>query len=167
MNFIFTRRSVRQFTDKKIEKEKIIKILSAAMQAPSAGNQQPWEFIVIDDKNKLSTLSNFSPYASCLKNATSGIIVLSNSKYLKFPDYVDQDLGACTQNLLLETVNQGLGAVWLGAKGADRENFISKFFDLPSHVTPFAVIALGYPTSNKSNYFLDRFDDSRIHFKNY
>ncbi len=167
MSEIFTRRSVRQFKDTKIKKEKITKLLAAAMQAPSAGNQQPWEFIVLDDKDRLSALSNFSPYASCLKNATLGIIVLSNSKYLKFPDYVDQDLGACTQNILLEAVKQDLGAVWLGAKGSEREEFISKFFNLPPHVKAFSVLALGYPQSDKSNYFLDRFDESRIHCQKY
>ncbi len=164
MNSIFTRRSVRSFTAKKVEADKIEIILKAGMQAPSAGNQQPWEFYVIEDKDKLFKLSEFSLYATPLKNATLGIVVLGNTDRLKFHDYLDQDLGACTQNILLEAVNQGLGAVWLGSKGSEREDFVRNFLNLDNNLVPFAIIALGYPKDDDANTFTDRFEKKWIHF---
>lgn len=70
MEIIFKRKSLRNYLNKKVENEKIEKILRAAMQASTAGNQQEWEFIVIDDKEILHSLANISPYSSFLKNAS-------------------------------------------------------------------------------------------------
>ena len=71
MNEIFTRVSTRKFEDRPVEPEKITQLLKAAMQAPSAGNQQPWEFFVVTDKDKIKSLSQSSPYAGCA--AISGL----------------------------------------------------------------------------------------------
>ena len=76
MTSIFKRRSVRRYTDQKVEKEKIESLLRAAMQAPSACNQQPWEFIVVEDKQTVEQLSKFSPYARMLLEAPLAIIIL-------------------------------------------------------------------------------------------
>ncbi len=69
MNEIFHRTSIRKYLDKPVEDEKIETILQAAMAAPSAGNQQPWEFYVVKDKTTLEKLSKTSPYASCCTSA--------------------------------------------------------------------------------------------------
>lgn len=87
MESIFTRRSIRKYEEKAIEKEKIEKLLRAAMQAPSAGNQQPWEFLVVENKETLEKLSEISPYSTMLKEAPLAIIVLSNEEKMKFPEY--------------------------------------------------------------------------------
>ena len=60
---IKTRRSIRKFTSRKIEEEKLEKILEAAMYAPSARNYQPWHFVVIDERDKLDEIPNLHPYA--------------------------------------------------------------------------------------------------------
>ena len=65
MNSIFHRISVRKYEDKPVEKEKIMEILKAGMQAPSACNQQPWEFYVVTDKEKIQKLSKVTPYTGC------------------------------------------------------------------------------------------------------
>ncbi len=168
MDEIFTRRSVRSFSDKRIEDEKITKILKAAMQAPSAANQQPWEFLVIRDKIRLQELAGYNPYAGCLVDADAGIIVLGNEERMSYPGMWEQDLGAATQNLLLEAVSQGLGTVWLGtAPESDRMKYIQKMFNLGKHLLPYAVIAVGYPSNESANRFVDRFDESRIHYETY
>ena len=74
MNSIFHRISVRKYQDKPVEKEKIEQILRAAMQAPSATNQQPWEFYVVSDKEKLEALSRVHPYAGMTKDAPTAIV---------------------------------------------------------------------------------------------
>lgn len=67
INEIFHRTSIRKYQNKSVENDKIEKILQAAMAAPSAGNQQPWEFYVVKDKTTLDKLSKINPYASCLQ----------------------------------------------------------------------------------------------------
>lgn len=69
MNSIFKRVSIRKYQDKPVEQEKIERMLRAAMAAPSACNQQPWEFYVATDKEVIGKLADSSPFAGCAKNA--------------------------------------------------------------------------------------------------
>ena len=78
MKVIDNRRSVRKFSNQEVDQVIVEKLLRAAMQAPSAGNQQPWEFIVVEDKVKLEELSNMSPYATPVKRSAVSIVVLGN-----------------------------------------------------------------------------------------
>ncbi|MGD1823121.1 MAG: nitroreductase family protein [Pleomorphochaeta sp.] len=165
MDIINNRRSVRKFLDKKVEDEKLITILKAAMQAPSACNQQPWEFIVVENSEKKEALSKTSPHTSFAKNASSIIVVLSKKNDLKAEKFIDQDLGACIENLLLETVNLNLGATWMGIYPIpSRVDYVKNVLDINKEVIPFALIAIGYPLDNKANKFINRFDESRIKF---
>ncbi len=165
MNTIFTRRSIRNFLDKEVEQEKVEKILKAAMQAPSAGNGQPWEFIVVRGKENLETLSKYNPYAGSLKKANVGIVVLGNPQKSPFADYLQQDLGAVTQNILLQAAELGLGTCWFGTcPDKARMDYISKLYQLESHIVPFSVISLGYPDKENANHFVDRFDPSAIRY---
>ncbi|MDF2928832.1 nitroreductase family protein [Anaerospora sp.] len=162
---IQNRRSIRSFEGRPVEKEKVEKLLRAGMQAPSAGNQQPWEFIVIEDKETLQKMSKAHIYAGPIKNAPLGIIVLSSEKYLKYKQYFQQDLAAATENILLAAVELGLGTVWMGvAPEEERMSFIKELFNLPQGIEAFAMLAIGYSTSNK---FEDRFDCARIHYEKY
>jgi nitroreductase len=159
------RRSIRHYDKRPIEKEEIEKLLRAAMQAPSAANQRPWEFIVVENKETLQKLSNAHLYATPIKNASLGIIVLSREDGLIYPQYWQQDLAAATENILLEAVELGLGAVWKGvAPEEDRMAYIKELFQLPQGVKAFAMLAVGYSSDNK---FEDRFDASRIHYEKY
>ncbi len=165
MNSIFTRRSVRQFTEQVVESEKIEKLMRAAMQAPSAGNQQPWEFLIVSGKDNLAKLSEYNPYASCLKGANIGIIVLGNTERMRIPELAVQDLGAATQNILLEATELGLGSVWFGtAPDEGRMGFIRKLYSLPTNLMPYSVIAIGYPRDENANHFTDRYDESRVKY---
>lgn len=167
MNAIFTRRSVRTFENKPVEKEKIEQLLKAAMQAPSAGNQRPWEFIVVQDKALLKKLSMASPYATPVKEAPVSIVILGNMQGLMFPENWQMDLSAATQNLLLESVDQELGAVWLGiAPVEDRMKHIAQMFTLPKHIAPFAIVSLGYPCAAR-NQFIDRYEPSKVYYDKY
>ncbi|QAT39699.1 nitroreductase family protein [Clostridium sp. JN-9] len=164
MNSIFNRRSIRKYKGKPIEKEKIEKLLRAAMQAPSAGNQQPWEFIVIQQKDNLKKLSKMSPYAKPIEGAAAVFVLMADEKKMKFPGIWQQDMAAAAENILLEAVELDLGAVWLGvASIKEREDYIKEMFNLNENLKPFCVIALGYP-DGQENKFIDRFDEKRIHW---
>ena len=167
MEVIFNRRSIRKYVDKPVEKEKMEKLLRAAMQAPSAGNQQPWEFIIVEDKERLKKLSEASPYSKMVANSPVTVVLLSRKEGVKFPPCIPQDMGAAAENLLLEAVQLGLGAVWLGiAPVQERMNYIKDLFSLPESIEPFALIPVGYPDGQK-NEFVDRFDATRIHYENW
>lgn len=168
MEAIMMRRSIRKYSDRPVEAEKIDKLLRAAMQAPSAGNQQPWEFIVVQDKETLAALSGVSPYAKLIASAPLAVIMLANDQRLQAGAYWEQDMSAATENLLLEAVNQNLGGVWLGvAPLEERMSFVSEVFGLEKGLMPFAIVALGYPAESQKNSFTDRYDPSRIHYETY
>ncbi|MBV4417942.1 nitroreductase family protein [Clostridium tyrobutyricum] len=167
MDIIFNRRSIRKYKDKPVEKEKIDKLLKAAMQAPSAANQQPWEFIVVQDKEKLKELSNTSPYSKMVADSSVTFVLLSRKGNLLVPGCVSQDMGAAAENLLLEAVDLELGAVWLGVGSIkERMDYVCKVFNLPGNIEPFALIAVGYP-DGQENKFIDRFDEKRVHYEKF
>ena len=164
-NIIFTRRSIRQFAEKPVENEKMERILRAGMQAPSARNRQPWEFLVITEPNDLKAIAGMRPNAKPAAQAAAAIIVLGNNNW-QDPVWMPVDLSACTQNILLQIVAEGLGAVWLGIYGYDdRMGNVSRYFQLPGHIMPFAIIALGYGV--QENHFVDRFIPERAHYNKF
>lgn len=167
MEEIWKRRSIRKFKDQKVEPEKIDKLLRAAMQAPSAANQQAWEFIVVQEKETLSKITQASPYAKPAQSSGVTFVILANKNELKIPTGWEQDLGAAAQNLLLEAVHLGLGGVWLGvATSKEVTENIKNLFKLPEHVLPFALISVGYP-QGQSNEFVDRYKQEKVHYEEY
>ncbi|WPK76470.1 nitroreductase family protein [Eubacterium callanderi] len=166
MNEIFNRASVRVFKDAPVEKEKIEMLLKAAMQAPSAGNQRPWEFIVVEDKKTLEQLSETDPYAKFVAKVPAAIVALGNTDEMRFPEHWEQDLGAACENILLEAVSQELGAAWLGvAPLKERMDHITKVFDLPDNIRPYAIIPFGY--AKRPYEVEERYDAGRVHFEKY
>ena len=162
MNNLYTRVSIRKYQDKPVEKEKTEAILRAAMQAPSAANQQPWEFYVVTNKEKLDALSRVSPYAGMTKNAPAAIVSVYR-KDCTIPAYAQIDLSIAMENPWLETDAQGLGGVWLGiAPQEDRMKAVEDVLGLPDTVRAFAIFPYGYPAEERKQQ--DRFDESRIHF---
>lgn len=168
MKTIDIRRSVRKFINKPIEAIKIEKLLRAGMQAPSAGNQQPWEFVVVEQASIKEEISKMSPYAGAAKDAPLIIVVVGNMERMRFPENMEQDLGACTQNILLEAVEQGLGATWMSVHPQeDRIDCVKKVLEMPDNIKPYNIIIVGYPKDKDDNKFIDRYDESRIHFSKY
>lgn len=165
MKEIFNRRSVRNFTGETIAKDDIIQLLKAAMRAPSAVNQQPWEFIVIEDKSTLAKIMEIHPYAKMLDKVGCAIVVCGNKERFKSQhDYWVQDCSAATQNLLLEIVHLNLGGVWLGVyPNKDRVADIKQLLNLPEYITPLNIVAVGHPS--KMPEPIDTFNPDRIHFE--
>ena len=162
MNHLYTRVSIRKYQDRPVEKEKTEAMLRAAMQAPFAANQQPWEFYVVTNKEKLKALSGVSPYAGMTKNAPAAIVSVYR-KDCAIPAYAQIDLSIAMENLWLETDAQGLGGVWLGiAPQEERMKAVEEILDLPDTVRAFAIFPYGYPAEERKQQ--DRFDPERIHY---
>lgn len=166
MDIILKRRSIRKYSETPIEPEKIDTLLKAAMQAPSSGNQRPWEFIVVQDKEQLEKLSHMSPYSKMLAHATLAIVFLGNTERMRYPENWEEDMSMAAQNLLLEAVDLNLGAVFLTIiPHEDRIAHVNNLFELPDHIKPFSVISIGYPSENHDNKVVDRYDAERIHYE--
>lgn len=160
MNSIFERRSIRKFIDKNISDEDLNLILKAAMCAPSANNSQPWEFIVVTDRKLLDQITQVHPYTGMLKTADLALIVCAKIQSSK--QYWPQDCAAATQNILLEATALGIGSCWCGVYPVEKRiEAIRELFSVPDNVTPFSVIALGYPAENKSAN--NRYIPQKIH----
>ena len=161
MNSIYRRVSIRRFQDRPVEKEKIEAILRSAMQAPSAANQQPWEFYVVTNREKIGELSKCQPYAQAALHAPV-VIVPVYRKDCVLPMYAQIDLAIAMENMWLETDAQGLGGVWLGiAPLEDRMKAVEEILGIPGHLRAFAIFPYGYPAEERIQQ--DRFDCNRIH----
>jgi nitroreductase len=163
---IMSRRSVRQFTNEPITQEQLDTLLHAAMQAPSAGNGQPWHFVVIQERAMLDQIPNVHPYAQMLKDAPLAILVCGNEADTRYTNYWMLDCSAATQNILLAAHAIGLGAVWLGVHPSEeRIASITKLFELPKGVHPVSLIAVGHPREVPAR--VDRFQAQRVHYKHW
>lgn len=147
---IHQRKSVRQYLDLPVPKEKIDTMLRAAMAAPTARNIQPWQFYVITSREVLDQLADELPYAKMLSQAPMAIVVAGDTQ--KGNPNEEQifnwalDCSAATQNLLLAAEALGLGAVWTGVYPYKaRISAVSKALDLPPHIIPLNIIPVGYP----------------------
>jgi len=163
MQAIFNRRSIRKYTDEKVPEELIEQLLRAGMAAPSAGNGQPWHFIVIDDRDVLEDITEIHPYSKMLKEASHAIVVCCDHSLEKYSGaYWVQDCSAAMENMLIMAAELGLGAVWLGVYPLEeRVKPLKKLLNLPDNVTPFSIMSLGYPAETKEP--VDRFNPARVH----
>ncbi len=163
---ILSRRSIRKYTVQPVSDEIIKKLLEAAMSAPSAGNEQPWHFIIIKDHKILDEISKFHPYSWMLKEAPVAILVCGDEELEKYPGYWIQDCSAAIENILIAANAKGLGAVWLGIyPREERIKGIRKLIDLPKHIVPQSLIAIGYPAEQKPPP--NRYKDSRVHYNSW
>ncbi|MEW5737036.1 MAG: nitroreductase family protein [Thermodesulfobacteriota bacterium] len=159
---IHTRRSVRIFSIQSIPDELLQKGLAAAMAAPSAGNQQPWHFVLLRDKDLLQKVTLILPNAPMSRQAQAGVLICADLALEKYPGYWVLDCAAAVENLLLAAHGLGLGAVWTGVyPNADRMEGFRKLLNLPDSVMPHSFVPMGWPGSRPKAE--DRFKPERIH----
>ena len=159
LGLIFSRRSVRKYTEKPVSDEEVRGLLEAAMAAPSANNRQPWRFVLVRDKEKLRRLAAAHPYGKMLAGAALAIAVCGDPA---ISDWWVADCAAATENILLAAAGLGLGGVWLGCHGRDeREEQIRRELDIPSTIGVLSLIALGHPAEHKEPR--TQYDPAKVH----
>ena len=162
MNAIFTRTSVRKFEDRPVEKEKIEKLLQAGFVAPSAGNQQPWEFYVVTKRETIEALAKTSPYAVSAAKAPV-VLVITARKDVIFPGITDIDCAIATESLWLELEELDLGGVMMAVSPVpERMEAVRQILNLPDNQYAFALLPFGYPVGKKPQ--VDRYDAKKIHW---
>lgn len=166
---ILNRVSVRKYEDKEVSPEQLSIILHAAMSAPSGVNRQPWEFLVIDDRNLLTKLGNALPYAKMTGSAPIAIMVCGNTgRFLDGEDSTlwQQDLSAASENILLAAHALGLGAVWTCLyPHQDRIEAARSILNIPDNLIPFNLIPVGYPEN--THHPMQKWNPERIHINGF
>ena len=163
MSAIFERISVRKFEKGTIPEETIRDLIRAGCAAPSAGNQQPWEFYVVQSQEVLDKLSEVHQYAGFVKTADFALVPCYRTEGLWAPYFAEIDMAACVENILVRVTELGLGATWIGiAPEEDRMKIVEEILNLPKTRAPFAILPVGIPAESRLQE--DRYDESRIHF---
>ncbi|AFN74736.1 nitroreductase [Melioribacter roseus P3M-2] len=160
---ILTRRSIRRYKNQPVEKEKIDKILKAAMYAPSSHNSQPWHFVVIDDRETMNKIAEAHPYAQMCREAPIGILICGDREIESLDGYIALNCAAATENILLAAHELELGSVWIAVyPREERIRIFRELFGLPENILPVAMVAIGYPDEKKNQP--ERFKPERIHY---
>ena len=165
---INTRRSIREYQDREVADEDILKILKAGMQAPGSRlGAEPWEFVVVKNRDTLERLGEIKPR---VKNAPVAIVLVANIERAFYKTVWQQDMGAACENMLLEAVNLRLGALWNGvAPEEERMQKIGEIIGIDdiTNLKPYSIVTVGYPADGWENKFMDKFDEERIHYEKY
>lgn len=160
---IMTRRSVREYTADPVPGETVRRLLTAAMQAPFAGDRPPWHFVVIDDPRILARIPMIGLYARVSLPPPLAILISTDLAPPESPGLQVQGSAAAAQNLLLAAHALGLGAVWTAVyPDADRMLGFANLFSLPGTVIPFALVTVGHPAARPPP--VDRYSEDRVHY---
>lgn len=146
IKFLLTRRSIRKFKKDPVPLDVVKRILDIARYAPSAGNRQPWIFIVVSDPGVKSRLAKVQPWAYPLEEAPMGIVVACNKDVS--PDSYHVDCANATMYIMLAAHAYGLGTVWLQTLRNVED--IQKILNLPANYIPVSMLAVGYPAESPS-----------------
>jgi nitroreductase len=166
-----SRRSIRKFLNKPVEDEKLETIIEAALRAPSSMGRDPWEFIVVKDRNILADLAMAKTHGSTfLKGAVLGIAVCADKNK---SDVWIEDTSIASTYIFLAAESIDLGACWIQIrerKHSDSKTaaeYVSYVLGIPDNFEVLSIIAIGYPDEKKSPHLKEDLKYDRIHFNRY
>ena len=161
------RRSIRKYTDRPIEQEKIDYLLRCALMAPSAKRSMPWEFIVVRDEAKLRPLTACRTYGSGMfATATAAIIIVLDPTLCDNTWMADGAIAA--EHILLAAAEQGLGACWCHVHQREgAPELVRRLCNIPADKEVLCAIALGYPAEERHPFDLDKLKYDKIHNETY
>ena len=167
LDTIFSRRSIRIYDRKKLDKNILTDLLKAAMAAPSGSNSRPWEFVVVTDEDKINFLRSKLKYGNI--NAPAIIIVCANLAIAANESahrYWVQDCSAATENLLVAAAGLGLGTCWVASyPKEDVMALLRETLGIPEDVFPLNLIYVGYPAEEKAPR--TQYEAARVHWETY
>ncbi len=159
---IISRRTIRKFDGRDISEDVMEDLLKAGMAAPTAFDARPWHFVAIQNRAMMSSLAAAMPGCEMCAQTASAVLVCADASTEKLPGIWVQDCSACSQNIQLAAHAHSLGAVWLAIYLVEeRVQAVRSLLSIPMAITPFALIAVGYPA--ESGAMVDRFLHDRIH----
>jgi nitroreductase len=160
LDLMYSRRSIRAFTDEPVSDEQVEALLKAAMAAPSAQNLRPWHFVIIRKRKRLDGLAQVHKYASVLEKASLAIVVCGDQEIS--PKHWVEDTCAATQNILLAATALGLGGVWVSIYPKNKhQKTVRELLDVPDHVGVLCALAIGHPAEKRKPR--TQYDAERLH----
>jgi len=160
LSLIYSRRSIRRFDGRPIPRELLDELLAAAMAAPSANDNRPWEFVVITGASRRATVAQCHPFAHFAAEAGAVIVLFGD----RGAPLLEQTLSAATENLLLAAAGLGLGACWCGMN-AERQGPIRELTGIPGGKWIVSLVCVGFPAETKEPR--THFDPARVHWERY
>lgn len=161
------RRSIRQYSEKKIEPEKIDALIEAVLRTPSGKSIYPCEYIVVDDQQVLEKLSTAKPAgAALLKKATLGIVICADQEK---SDTCIEDASIAAMILQLAAESLGLGSCWVQLRnrthedGRSSQQYAAELLGVPETYMILAVMAIGYPAESKPPHKKENLKYGKIH----
>jgi nitroreductase len=165
------RRSIRKFQEKAVESSKIETILEAGLISPSGKSKKPWEFIVVDNSEKLESLSNAkSKGGQFIKDAPMAIVVIGNEEE---SDTWIEDCSIVMTFMQLAGEEQGLGSCWvqinkrISEDGTDAEIVTKNILDIDGDKRVLAILAIGYPAQERPAYTEDDMEFAKVYYNSY
>ncbi|MFO7815078.1 MAG: nitroreductase family protein [Halanaerobiales bacterium] len=152
-----TRRAIREFEEKDVEKDKLEKIVETARYAPTANNVQPWQFVVVTDNDKIETLENYIDQG---KKFPASIAVFSED----VKHHLEDGSNVSTY-IMLAAKELGLGTCWIGSYAKPYAPHVKELLGVPEHYKLISIITVGYPDENPQP---DKKElDEVIHWENF
>ncbi len=171
IDLLIKRRSIRKFTERPVEQEKIDQLVEAALRSPSSRGFNPWEFVVITDKASISELATAKPHgAAFLKNAPLAIAVCADTTK---SDVWVEDTAIAALILHLAATDLGLGSCWIQLRlrfhndQQSASDFAAAYLNLPENMTVEAIMAIGYPAEGKSPHGHDALAFGKVHYQRF
>ena len=171
LSLVQKRRSIRQYLERPVEKEKIEGLIEAALRSPSSRGFNPWEFIVVTDRDLLAKLSTAKPHgASFLKNAPLGIVVCAD------PEKCDawiEDASIASIFLHLAAESLELGSCWIQIRmrmhdqTKTAQEYVQELLNIPGNLNVEAMIAIGYPAESKPPHRKENLQYEKVHYNEY
>ena len=153
LSLIENRRSIRKFENKAVEEDTIATLVGALLRAPTSMGKNSWEFVVVNDRDRLAKLSRAKPHgASFLRNAPLGIVVCGDPQ---ISDVWIENSSIASIYIHLAAASLGLGSCWIQIRerahdeSLSAEAYIADVLGLPAHLKVLSIIAIGYPDESK------------------
>lgn len=165
------RRSIRQYTNKRIEPEKVEILKEAVLRAPSSRNIDPWEFVFVDDRELLRKLAGCKPHgAKFLEQAALGIVICADGQK---SDVWIEDCAIASILVQMTAQSIGLGSCWIQIRNrmfddqTSSEAYIRDLLTMPGHVNVESIIAIGYPAETREPLAREELKDQKIRINGY
>jgi nitroreductase len=156
LDLLRKRRSIRQYQDRPVEGEKIEQLTEAMLRAPSSRGLNPWEFVVVTDKETLESLSRAKQHGSAFaKGAPLAIVVLGDPAR---GDVWIEDCSIAALVIHLAAADLGLGSCWIQVRKRDHdgktsaEDYVRGVLGVRPELQVEAIIAIGYPKEEKAGH---------------
>lgn len=171
LDLIRKRRSIRKYASKPIEDEKIRLLVEAFLRAPTSMGKNPWEFVVVTDRELLAKLSTAKPHgAGFLKNAPVGIVVCADPQV---SDVWVEDASIASTFIHLAAASSGLGSCWIQIRERPHDDtqsadsYIAGLLGLPAHLNVLSIIAVGYPDESKAGHAAEKLNYEKVKINHY